>query len=209
MSVFRVDDESFSERFFNELMKTDNLFFDRNLILGKRLFTNSLISDYLLNNLENLELSKNIFILWEEEINTKYLNSIKKCSQKIYKFNSSFSRLDKKDSRNPNLFRITDAFAARKKENTWVLYQQELFKGTPIEDIFWTIVWQVKSLMAVKTGEGKDLHPFVYKKVQKAVSLFKKGELGGYFAELIDLYHKNRRGVGDLSIGLEKLILRI
>jgi len=108
-----------------------------------------------------------------------------------------------------NTFRIANSIALRKRNTTWLLYQEEILKGTSVEDIFWKIVWQIKVLSMVKKGHGSSLHPFVYKKAQKVVSLFKEGELNKFFSDLVGLYHKNRQGRNDLAVGLEKFILRI
>jgi len=108
-----------------------------------------------------------------------------------------------------NTFRIADSVALRKRNTAWLLYQEELLKGTSAEDIFWKIAWQIKILSIVNRGHGSDLHPFVYKKAQKAAILFKKAELDGCFVDLVGLYHKSRQGKSDLLVGLEKFILRI
>ncbi|MBU1091877.1 hypothetical protein KKA27_03395 [Patescibacteria group bacterium] len=108
-----------------------------------------------------------------------------------------------------NAFRVADSVALRKRNTAWLSYQEELLEGVSVEDIFWKIVWQIKVLSIVKKGYGSGLHPFVFKKAQKASPLFKEEELDGRFADLVDLYHKNRQGKSDLLIGLEKFILRI
>lgn len=208
LSVFKIDEESFSEAFFSSLLKTESLFSNKILIVSKRLLEDFSSADYVLSNLEKLISSPNIFLFWEKKINNNSLKLIKKKVNNIQEF--SLVKSDKKPfSKNKSIFRITDSFSLKQREKTWLLCQEELLGGMPVEDIFWKIIWQVKNLLTVKNGGGASLHPYVYQKTQKASSLFSEEELRQYSVELIDLYHKNRQSKKDIEIGLEKLILRL
>lgn len=207
-SIFRINEDSFSFSFFNDVLKTNNLFTKRNIVIVKRLFSNNLFVDYLLKNLKHLHESNNVFIFWEESISLQCLNDIKKCANNIQEFKLGKQKKDKKQQ-GASLFKIVDLFASRKRNELWLQYQKELFKGTNVEDIFWKIVWQVKNLLSIKNGGGKNLHPFVYKKSKNSAMLFKKQELSNYSEKLIEMYHKNRLGKIDLEVGLEKFLLRV
>jgi DNA polymerase III delta subunit len=208
-SFFKVDEESFSEDFFNRLFKTKSLFSGKSLIAAKRLFSNQFASDFLIKNLKKISLSENVFILWEEKITEDHLKSVKEYANDLWEFKQVAPKKER-FFKNNNLFQLADLVASRQKEKAWLLYQEELFNGTQAEDIFWKMIWQIKSLLIVKKGGGSELlHPFVYKKAEKTAPLFSKEELHNCFSELIDLYHKDRRGAGDLAVGLERFILKI
>jgi len=57
--------------------------------------------------------------------------------------------LDKK-GREFNIFALTDALGARQKKDAWILYQKALGAGLSAEEIFFKIVWQVKSMLIAK-----------------------------------------------------------
>jgi len=205
--VFRVDDETFSESFFNGILKTESLFSTGKLIVSKRLLTDFSAADYILNNLTELNSTSDIFLFWEEVIKEDLLARLKENVADIREFSSG--KVNKKFSSKDNkIFRVTDAFGARQKERTWLLCQEEFLNGTPAEDVFWKIVWQVKNLLAVKKGGGESLHPFVYKKTKEAASLFEEEELRRCSNELVDLYHKSRLGKKDFMAGLERIVLK-
>lgn len=205
ISLFKVDENNFDESFFNGLLKTNNLFGGTNLVVVRRLFNNSSSSVFLLGNLERLSSSDNLFVFWEEDIEKDHLELIKSCAEDV----AEFSLKKEKKHKDNSLFRLADCFAAKQKEKTWLLHQEELLKGTASEEIFWKLLWQIKSLILVKRGGGSSLHPFVLNKIKKATLLFAESELQKYFSDLIDLFHQSRLGQADLSVGLEKFILKI
>lgn len=207
-SIFYVNEESFSENMFEELAKTNNLFTRKNMVIGKRLFTNSVAGEYLLKNIKNLCLSNNIFLFWEKELKKEYLDEIKQQTDNITECGASSAK-SAKNKNSQSLFRLADLVALRKKQEAWLLYQEELSKGMPADDVFWKIFWQFKSLMIVKAGEGAALAPFVYRKTQNAAGLFSIDEAKKSLSVLLDLYQKNHNGEADLVIGLEKFILKL
>jgi len=205
-SLFKIDEESFSEAFLNDVLKTGSIFLEKKLVAANRLFANSLARDYILRNLEKIGGSDNVFVCLEEEMKKEDLDVLKKKADKVEKFELPAG---KKSYQGGGLFHIADLFALRKKEDLWLAYQREVFNGTPTEEIFWKIVWQIKNLLAVKKGGGAGLHPFVRQKTKKAVAFFKEEELRGFSSELLELYHKSRAGAADMAVGLEKFLLRV
>jgi DNA polymerase III delta subunit len=205
LSVFRVDEESFSESFFNELIKTENLFTDRNLIVGKRLFTDDRIAGFLMARIAALSSSQNIFIFWETGLKPRYFRRLEKHAAYL----REFSLGPTKERHRTADFYIADLVALRKKQQAWLAYQRELNKGALADDIFWKIWWQMRSLLAVKKGEGDYLHPFVLKKSKRAASLFEQSELEACLRDLVNLYHQHRQALADLAVGVEKFLLRI
>ncbi|HDH03914.1 MAG TPA: hypothetical protein ENH22_00105 [Candidatus Campbellbacteria bacterium] len=115
-----------------------------------------------------------------------------------------------------NPFHICDAFVAKNKNKTWVLFQQALLRGVAAEDVFWKIWWQVKNLLLIKKlsesnvknlRKESGLHPFVVKKTLTALKNFTGKELNGYSSQLVNLYHDIRKGRAEFEIGLEKFLI--
>lgn len=117
-----------------------------------------------------------------------------------------------KKGREFNIFALTDALGARQKKEAWILYQKALGAGLSAEEIFFKIVWQVKSmLIASKTknvGET-DMKPFPYSKAKSFLKHFRPGELEKLSENLVIGYHQARRGEGEIETLVEKIILKL
>lgn len=111
-----------------------------------------------------------------------------------------------------NIWALTDAIGARKKRDAWVLYQKALASGMVPEEVFYKLVWQVKTmLVAEKTrsaGEA-DMKPFPYNKAKGNLKNFKSGELEKLSESLVLGYHAARRGEGEIETLVEKTLLRL
>ncbi|MDP3875316.1 MAG: hypothetical protein Q8Q22_02240 [bacterium] len=111
-----------------------------------------------------------------------------------------------------NIFALTDALGARQRKEAWILYQKALSLGLSAEEIFFKIVWQVKSmLIASKTknvGET-DMKMFPYSKAKSFLKNFKSGELEKLSESLAIGYHRARRGEAEIETLVEKLLLSL
>ncbi|MDO8554949.1 MAG: hypothetical protein Q7R75_00030 [bacterium] len=112
-------------------------------------------------------------------------------------------------SDNSSFFKLCDLIAGRRRMDSWVLYQKFLRSGAVTEEIFWKVLWQIKTLLAVKKGAIQSLHPFVLNKNKTYSRLFEEEELVNFLGELTDILRFSRYGQKDLSIGLENFILKI
>ncbi|MBU1179048.1 hypothetical protein KKB69_01815 [Patescibacteria group bacterium] len=209
LSFFKFDEESFEVSLFEDALKTSNLFSGKNLVAAKRLLGNTAGRDYILNNLSRISDSENIFIFFEEEVKKDYLDEIKKYTKNVWEFSVPGGKKDEEKQAVNKLFRLADLVALRKRNEAWLLFQKEVFEGVPAEEFFWKVLWQIKNLILVKKGGGKDLHRFVYGKAKRGADLFEEKELENFMGDLVGLYHKDRQGVGGLAIGLERFLLRI
>ncbi|MEK7142343.1 MAG: hypothetical protein AAB818_02035 [Patescibacteria group bacterium] len=115
-----------------------------------------------------------------------------------------------------NPFAICDAFAEKNKAKMWIIYQQALRQGIPAEEVFFKILWQIKNLLLVKKliNAGVDnaiketgLHAFVASKAIKSAQKFSEEELENYSYEMLRIYHEERRGLLELPIEFEKLLI--
>lgn len=124
---------------------------------------------------------------------------------------SELPLFDKK-GREFNIFALTDALGARKRKEVWILYQKALAAGLSAEEIFFKIVWQVRSmLIAAKTknvGET-DMKVFPYNKTKSFLKNFEPGELEKLSEDLVIGYIKARRGEGEVETLVEKVLLSL
>jgi hypothetical protein len=111
-----------------------------------------------------------------------------------------------------NIWALTDAIGARKKRDAWVLYRKALASGLVPEEVYYKVVWQVKTLLtAQKTNSvaETDMKPFPYNKAKSSLKNFKPGELEQMSEALVLGYHAVRRGEGEMETLVEKMLLRL
>jgi hypothetical protein len=109
-----------------------------------------------------------------------------------------------------NIFALTDAIGARDKRNAWKIYQQALASGMVADEIYYRVMWGVKSLLLAaktKSAEESGLNPFVYRKSQGFLKNWKLDELEQLSESLVVGYHNARRGIGDMETMIEKILL--
>ena len=222
VSVFKFDEYDFEKEKLDELSRSGTLFGGKVVIVFNRIFDDKNISKIILENIGQYAESKNIFIFYEEEVDDKIFDVLKKNSAKAQKFNppaggeTKAGKFGAKEYGGYNPFLICDAVGEKNKKKAWLVFQEALLAGVPAEEVFWKVWWQAKNLLLVKTlAEGgtkniekeAGLHPFVVKKNLGFAKNFSFKELGDFSWKLVDLYHNARRGLADFEIGLEKIIV--
>jgi hypothetical protein len=183
-------------------------------LAGADIFSNSYIvvldsvldSDFsgiVLDKLESMQVSENIFVLLEGSPSKK-INDILKEKAEIFK---TFSVIKDKEF---NIFAITDSFGSRNKKDTWVLMQKALMSEVGSEDILNVLIWQIKTLLLVKRSENINdtgLKPFVYNKSKGYSKNFDILELKDISRELTSMFHESHLGL-ELGPHLENFLLK-
>ncbi len=200
--------DNFSEPSFNEFIKGKSLFGQSFFVVLKGVFENQVFAGFLIASLKKCRESENIFIFLEESPDAEFLQTLKKYANGCWEFNLPI-RQDKKQDSVKELFALCDELALRKRHESWLLFQEAVLKGIPIEEIFWKILWQIKTLLIVKSGDKAEFKPYFYNKIKKASELFTLEDLRKYSSDLIGLYYDSRYGFSDLAIGLERFILKM
>jgi hypothetical protein len=111
-----------------------------------------------------------------------------------------------------NIFALTDAIGARKKRDAWVLYQKALASGMVPEEVFYKLVWAVKTMLVANNTASPieaDMKPFPYNKAKGNLRNFKAGELEKISQSLVLGYHSARRGIGEIETLVEKTLLKL
>lgn len=120
--------------------------------------------------------------------------------------------LGDKDDKRFNIFLLTDAVGVRDKRNAWIIYRRAIASGMSAEEIFWRVMWVVKSmLLASRTKDSgeTDMKPFPYNKAKSFLKDWKREELEALSEKLVVGYHEARRGRGEIETLLEKAILAL
>jgi DNA polymerase III delta subunit len=157
--------------------------------------------DDLINVLDVLNLSPNLFVFCEDSINKETEKDFTNLKAKFVSI-----KADEKERDNP--FAITDALISRDKKRMWHLYRKELEKGESPEAIVGRLAWAMKTLVLIlknpkSSATELGISPFVYSKTKSGSS---KWDIVSSQKFYTDLLFGMPNG-GETEYHLEKLIL--
>lgn len=203
--LFKITSENWSEAQFDELLVSQGLFENRYTVVLDNLFEKKDIKNYVLEKLNSLADSEQIFLILEGKIDVPSLKKIEKVAKQTQEFVRVESRKEAY-----NIFSITDGLLQKDKRNLWVSYIDFISKGALAEEIHGIFFWQVKNMILANRAKSQSetgLSPFVYKNALGGAKKYKTEELLEMSSGLVNMTHKVRQGIGELQIMLEKWIL--
>ncbi len=205
--VFKMTTENWGEGQFDELLVAQGLFEQKYTVVLDNLFEKKDIKEYVLDRLEGLKESDQIFLFLESKVDAASLKKIEKHSEKTQEFEK---KAEAKQSL--NVFAIADGLLEKDKKKLWISWVDLLDKGGVPEEIHGILFWQVKNMIlasrATSTGET-GLSPFVYKNALRGSRNYKTEELQKMSSELVDMTHRVRSGEGELGVMMEKWMLSL
>jgi len=212
-SFVQIDEESFSGARCEEFIATRGLFESQVIVVFSHVLRSKEAEQFIKDNIDALSQSYNIFVFFEEELNKNTLSLFKKHAKKVWEFNL----LGLRRKKTFNIFSLSDAVGRRDRKKAWILLQQSYISGITAENIHGILLWFIKNMLLVKGKEAKGrqalvelgLNPFVLKKAQTFSRNYTYEELKKFSRDLVDIYHRARRGIIELEIGIEKLVLKI
>lgn len=89
-----------------------------------------------------------------------------------------------------NIFSITNAFSAKDKKGTWLLYREAILHEEAPEAIIGILFWAIKDMI-----------------IKKRFSVWKKNELDQASRELVRIVHGAHNGLFDIEEELERFVL--
>lgn len=203
--IFRMTSEDWSEPKFSELIESQGLFENKYIVVLDTLLGEKNISAAVLERLDELKESENVFIFVQSEIESALREKIKKFAERVWWEDGEEIKV-KKDF---NVFALTDAFGRRDKKSLWVIYNKALLAGMEPEELHGLLFWQIKSLLVAagaKNAEDAGQKPFVWSKAQGFLKNFSRDELARISSSLVGIYHNARRGIVDFDVALERFI---
>ncbi len=203
--LFKLTTENWSEGQFDELLVAQGLFEQKYTTVLDNLFEKKDLKNYVMDRLEEMKESEQIFLMLESSIDAASLKKLEKFSEKVQEFEK---KEDKKS--NINIFSITDGLVQKDKKKLWISYIDLLGKGAVAEEVHGILFWQVKNMiLASRAGSAGEtgLSPFVYKNALTGARNYKNEDLQKMSGELMDMTHRVRQGQGELEIMIEKWVL--
>jgi len=216
-SVGRYNADTFQVGLLDELIGGQGLFVARLIVELDRLFVNEEFQELVLENLERLAASENIFIILEEKLLKPELKKFEKYAEKIQAYDlkkdesgGQGNGWGKKGDVSP--FALADALGRRDKKQLWALYVGQRKAGSVPEELHGLLFWQIKSILLAgqaASAEAAGLKPFVYGKAKQFAGNFSAEEIKTLSKNMVSIYHDAHRGMGDLDLLLERLILEL
>lgn len=108
-----------------------------------------------------------------------------------------------------NIFDTIDALGQKNKKQALKLIRNHLKQGEKENYLLDRFVYQFRNLLKVKTGGGKDLHPFVYKKAQAQTRNFDFEELKKIYQKLLEIDLNIKTGKVEARTALELFVVNL
>lgn len=181
------------------------------IVFLDHLTVNPVLTDFVADNLPILISSDNVFIFREDETMPSLAAAVALAGGSAEEFRPS-SGVEVSSPETKKLFVLADALGWRDRQRAWLLYHDARRSDLSAEDIFWKFAWKVKTLLLVATASGGailPLKPYPLAQARRQVGKYKVGELAKLSSRLVRLYHDARRGLADLDLALERLILEM
>ena len=205
--LFKITTENWSEGQFDELLVSQGLFEQKYTTVLDNLFENKESKVYVLEKLEEMSSSEQIFLMLEGHIDAPSIKKIEKHAKQVQEFQK------KEDVKKQfNIFAVTDGLIQKDKKKLWISYVDFMRKGIAPEEVHGIFFWQIKNMiLASRSKDIKEsgLSPYAYKNALSGGRKYKTGELLELSKDLVNMTHKVRQGEGDLSMMLEKWILEL
>ena len=128
--IFKITSENWGEAQFDELLVSRGLFEQKYTVVLDNLFEKKDIKDYVMDRLEEVAGSEQIFLILDGKIDAPSLKALEKHAKQVQGF-------AKAESSKPayNIFSITDGLLQKDKKRLWVSYLDFLRKGAAPEEI--------------------------------------------------------------------------
>ncbi len=204
--LFKLNTENWKESLFDELLVAQGLFETKYTTVLDGLFEKKEIKSYILDKIEEVGKSEQIFLMLEGSMDATTLKKIEKHAKQVQQF-----VLPAQAGKNTfNIFGVTDGLVAKDKKRLWISYLDTVKRGIAPEEVHGIFFWQVKNMiLASRAGDIKTsgLSPYAYKNALSGGRNYKTEELLGMSNDLVQMTHKVRQGKGELEIMLEKWVL--
>ncbi len=207
----RIDGDNWSPDLIQEHAGGQGLFSNKYIIFLDRVTENARAKEELVDLVELMKESTNVFIVLEAKVLTELKKAFEKYAEKVVEC-EEVKDLKKESKSDFNIFALADAVGSRDSLKSWIIYRQAVDSGLEAESIIGTLFWQVKSMILARNTNSateSGLNPFVFSKSKKYASNYSEKELNILMEKLVTLYHDGHRGMRDLELSVERMMLGV
>ncbi len=216
-AFIKVEADEWDGEMIKSHLESQGLFSNKYILFLDRVTEKAEARDEFLDLLPDMKASPNIFIVLEGSVKADLKKAFDKYADKVVESEQVVTTKSygggsgavgsKKEF---NIFALADAVGSRDAFKAWSIYREAVDGGMESESILGTLFWQVKSMVLARDASSAGetgLNPFVFSKSKKYAAAYSEEELGKLLAKLITLYHEGHRGMVDLELGIERLLL--
>ena len=214
-TVLTFAPDNFDQGQFEEALFGQSLFLNKHIVAARRLSENDLAGQFVLENIEAIAESSSAFLFYEplDPARGKPVreNELAQALTKVAKDVKVFNQ-PAVASPDFNIFSLTNDLGARDRERLWLDYHRALRARVEPLDVFWKLLWQVKSMIIASRAKDitkTELKPAVAARAARASRNFKPEELTAMLTELTAMYHETFLKSDDFNFRLEKFILSV
>ncbi len=208
-SFIEISSDNWNKSIIEEHISGQGLFSQKYIVFLNKVVKGEDVIEKLVETAKLMKESENIFIISEGKVNAELKKAFEKFGDKVIVSDEVEKKVFNKEF---NIFSLADAMGARDRFKAWSIYREAVQNGLESESILGTIFWQIKSMILArdaKSASDAGLNPFVYSKAKKGIGNYKEGELDNFLERVIFLYHDGHRGLVDLELGIEKMMLEL
>ena len=183
--IISISRNSFNRMQIESLYSGSSLFSSKSVIIFSGILDNEETRDFLLDKLNLIGESSNIFVFLEGKLNKPIVDTFKKARAELNYFELPKEKKEKFDN-----FLVANAFANKDKLNTWIYFRQAVDLGVALEEINGVLFWKIKDMI-----------------LKKNFSKFKKEQLEAFVSKLSYLLPESRGAGVDAEAAFEEFLL--
>lgn len=180
-ALIKIDADNWNLAVVQEHVSGQGLFSSKSIIFIDRVTDNDLAKEELLDCVESMKESENIFIILERKLNAQLFKLLEKHAEKLIECDIKQLINNDENGKKIDVFALANAFGARNAFKAWQLYRESIERGITVENIIGTLFWKAKSSnMPTSVLE-----------------------------QLVTIYHDGHRGIVDSETAVEKMLLKL
>ncbi|MEI6581019.1 MAG: hypothetical protein WCO07_02490 [bacterium] len=183
--TFFINKNDFNPTQAMSLYSGESLFSKKCIVVFLNVLENEDIKDFVLDKLESMGKSKNLFIFLEGSLNKTITDVFKKSRAEL----NIFEQPKEKKERYNNFLLAYD-LERRDKLNLWIHFRQAIDLGVGMEELVGVLFWKAKDMM-----------------LKKNFSKFKEEELKSFAEKLSYLLPEARKKDLDAEVRFEEFLL--
>ena len=174
----RIEGDSWDSSIIEGHLGGQGLFSNKYIVFLDRVTENAEAKEEILKFIPAMQESPNIFIAFEGKLNAELTKAFEKSAEKIVECEKK-AAADGVKGGGFNVFALGDAVGRGDAFKAWSIYRQAVDGGAEPEAILGMLFWKAKTIGSKELAR-----------------------------ELVTLYHDGHRGLVDLELGTERLVLR-
>jgi len=183
--IFSVNRNDFDQVQIESFYSGSSLFSAKSAVIFFGILEYEETREFILEKLEAMGKSGNIFVFLEGKLNKPILDAFRKARAELNVFELPKEKKEKFDN-----FLVANAFANKDKLNTWIYFRQAVDVGVVMEELIGVLFWKIKDML-----------------LKKNFSKFSEEQLKDYASKISYLLPEARKKGLDAESAFEQFLL--